>query len=86
MEFKQELKINLVVTLVSKTQAMEILKMVDIKKVSSVAWIFALSGVARLAEITVDIDAVLRALDNTKIHSNAARSIILTVSMVKNGK
>jgi len=43
VEFKQELKINLVVTLVSKTQAMEILKMVDIKKVSSVAGIFAVA-------------------------------------------
>jgi len=39
---------------------------------STVALILALAFVARLAEIAVDIGAALRALANTKIHSNAA--------------
>jgi hypothetical protein len=34
--------------------------------------ILALAFVARLAEIALDIGAALRALANTKIHSNAA--------------
>jgi hypothetical protein len=35
---------------------------------STVALILALAGVARLAEITADIDTALRALANAKIH------------------
>ena len=37
-------------------------------------------GVARLAEIAADIGAAPRALANAKIHSNATRSGISTVS------
>jgi hypothetical protein len=37
-------------------------------------------GVARLAEIAVDIGAALRALANAKIYSNAAHSSFSTVS------
>ena len=39
---------------------------------STVALILAFAFVARLAEIALDIRAALRALANTKIHSNAA--------------
>jgi len=42
--------------------------------------ILALAGVARLAEIAADIGTALRALANAKIHSNATRSGISTVS------
>jgi len=42
--------------------------------------ILALAGVARLAEITADIDTALRAFANTKIHSNATHPSISTVS------
>ena len=45
-----------------------------------VALISALAGVARLAEIAADIGTALRALANAKIHSNATRSGISTVS------
>ena len=37
-------------------------------------------GVARLAEIDVDIGTALRALANAKIHSNATHPSISTVS------
>jgi hypothetical protein len=39
---------------------------------STVALILAWAFVARLAEIALDIGTALRALANTKIHSNAA--------------
>jgi hypothetical protein len=42
--------------------------------------ILALACVARLAEITADIDPALRALANAKIHSNATHPSISTVS------
>jgi hypothetical protein len=42
--------------------------------------ILALAGVARLAEIALDIGATLRALANVKIHSNAPHSSFSTVS------
>jgi len=47
---------------------------------STVALILALACVAHLAEITADIDTVLRALANAKIHSNATHPSISTVS------
>ena|SRR5664279_5409152 len=47
---------------------------------STVALILALACVARLAEITANIGAALRALANAKIHSNATHSSISTVS------
>jgi len=45
-----------------------------------VALILALAFVARLAEIALDIRAALRALANTKIHSNAAHPNTSTAS------
>jgi len=45
-----------------------------------VALILLLVCVARLAEIAADIGTALRALANAKIHSNAARPSISTVS------
>jgi len=42
--------------------------------------ILALAFVARVAEIATDIGAALRALANTKIHSNATRTNISTGS------
>jgi hypothetical protein len=46
----------------------------------TVALILALACVARLAEITTDIDTALRALATAKIHSNATHPSISTVS------
>jgi len=46
----------------------------------TVALILALACVARLAEITADIDPALRALANAKIHSNATHPSNSTVS------
>ena len=51
---------------------------------STVALILALAFVARLAEIAADIGAVLRALANAKIHSNATYSSISTASLAGN--
>ena len=47
---------------------------------STVALILAFAFVARLAEIALDIGAALRALANTKIHSNAAHPNTSTAS------
>src|SRR6266446_5930791 len=47
---------------------------------STVALILALACVARLAEITADIDTALRALANANIYSNATHCSISTVS------
>ena len=48
---------------------------------SEVALILALACVARLAEITADIDTALRALATAKIRSNATHPSISTVSL-----
>jgi hypothetical protein len=47
---------------------------------STVALIWALAFVARLAEIAVDMGTALRALAIAQIHSNAAHPSISTVS------
>ena len=47
---------------------------------STVALILALTCVAHLAEITLDIGTALRALANAKIHSNATHPNISTGS------